>query len=647
MQNRLDHISHQMGWVMTRTARSPIFSQSHDFSCFIADARGTLISQADGIPIHTGGGGFAVRAILRDFKDAHPTPEDVFLLNDPYTAGGNHLPDWVIARPVFVAGTLVAFACNRAHQADIGGGAAGTYNSAATEIFHEGIRLPVLKLIEGGKTRDDLWRLLLINTRLPEALDGDLRAMIGSTRIGAERLALLVEELGADRADDFFEGVLDHADRRFRTCIDRLAEGVWRAEESVDNDCFEPIDGRIAVTLTVKDRRLIVDFAGTSPQIRGFKNSSIANSTSAVFMALASFFEPDLPKNEGAFRSVEIRLPEGTLVNARAPAPMTMNTVFVAHEIVHAMWKALGQALPERASAGWSKAVHAVTAGLRADGGRYVMYQWAGAPAGGGVEGRDGFHLIGHLITLGGLTLPNLETYEQLYPGALPPPGDALRQRRPRPLPRRRRLRLRGRDLHAGRLRLPRRRRGRALELRRRRRPRRLGRRGRPHPGRRQAHPGAEIRRRAARARHLSRALARRRRLRRSQDARSGARAARRARRRGERAPAPNATTPWRSPPTAAAIDAARTAALRARVGLDYLCDRGRPGPPLRCRYDEHEPGLEARGPGEEHCALFAAGSSPGALTTGAGRWAPGVDDFCGSQAATSAAPALAPASRR
>jgi len=420
VQNRLDHISHQMGWVMTRTARSPSFSQSHDFSCFIADAGGTLISQADGIPIHTGGGGFAVRAILRDFKGAIE-PEDVFLLNDPYTAGGNHLPDWVVARPVFVGGVLAAFACNRAHQADIGGGAAGTYNSAATEIFHEGIRLPVLKLIEGGKTRADLWRLLLLNTRLPDALDGDLRAMIGSTRIGAERIALLVEELGADRAGDFFEGVLAHADRRFRTCIDRLAQGVWRAEEAVDNDCFEPIDGRIAVTLTVKDSRLIVDFAGTSPQIRGFKNSSVANSTSAVFMALASFFEPDLPKNEGAFRSVEIRLPEGTLVNARAPAPMTMNTVFVAHEIIHAMWKALGQALPERASAGWSKAVHAVTAGLRPDdgkggGGRYVMYQWAGAPAGGGVEGRDGFHLIGHLITLGGLTLPNLETYEQLYP---------------------------------------------------------------------------------------------------------------------------------------------------------------------------------------------------------------------------------------
>src|SRR4029077_14051170 len=118
VQNRLDHISHQMGWVMTRTARSPIFSQSHDFSCFIADARGTLISQADGIPIHTGGGGVPAAPILRDFKSAI-RPEDVFLLNDPYTAGGNHLPDWVIARPVFVAGALVAFACHRARHAHI------------------------------------------------------------------------------------------------------------------------------------------------------------------------------------------------------------------------------------------------------------------------------------------------------------------------------------------------------------------------------------------------------------------------------------------------------------------------------------------------------------------------------------------------
>ena len=137
--------------------------------------------------------------------------------------------------------------------------------------------------------------------------------MIGSTRIGAERLALLVEELGVERAPaTSSRACWTMPTAASAAASTRLAEGVWRAEETVDNDCFEPIDGRIAVTLTVKDDGLIVDFAGTSPQIRGFKNSSIANSTSAVFMALPSFFEPDLPKNEGAFRSVEIRLPEGT-----------------------------------------------------------------------------------------------------------------------------------------------------------------------------------------------------------------------------------------------------------------------------------------------------------------------------------------------
>ena len=172
----------------------------------------------------------------------------------------------------------------------------------------------MLKLIERGKMRDDLWRLLMLNTppargarRRPARHDRLDRASAPSGwRCWSRSWA-------PSSADDFFEGVLAHADRRFRRLHRRgWPQGAWRAEEPVDNDCFEPIDGKIAVALTVKDDGLIVDFAGTSPQISGFKNSSIANSTSAVFMALSSFFEPDLPSNEGAFRRVEIRLPEGT-----------------------------------------------------------------------------------------------------------------------------------------------------------------------------------------------------------------------------------------------------------------------------------------------------------------------------------------------
>lgn len=420
VQNRLDHISLTMGWVMTRTARSPIFAQAHDFSCFLADADGNLVSQADGIPIHTGGGGFAVRAILRDFG-GRIAQDDVFLLNDPYAAGGNHLPDWVIARPVFAHGRPLAFACNRAHQSDIGGGAAGTYNPEATEIWHEGLRLPPMRLVERGVVRDDLWALLKLNCRTPDLLDGDLRAMLGSTRIGEERVAALAQELGPDDTPAAFAAILDLADRRFRAALAELPDGEWRGEDRSDNDCFESKDVTVRVRLEKRGDQLTVDFTASDPQIRGFKNSSLANTASAVYTALSAFFDPSIPRNSGAFRCVELIAPEGTVVNARAPAPMTMCTVFVAHEIIHAIWRALSLADPSRACAGWAKNLFGLTAGKRDGQTTYVLYH-ANAAAGGGAAadgrggGRDGFDQVAHLCTLGGYTLPNVEVQEQLYP---------------------------------------------------------------------------------------------------------------------------------------------------------------------------------------------------------------------------------------
>ncbi|WP_395713474.1 hydantoinase B/oxoprolinase family protein [Reyranella sp.] len=415
VQNRLDQIAKQMGWVMIRTSRSPIFNQSHDFSCFITDAEGMLVSQADGIPIHTGGGGFAVRALLETFA-GRILEDDVFLLNDPYVAGGNHLPDWVVARPVFAEGRLIAFACNRAHQSDIGGGAAGTYNPQATEIFHEGIRLPPLKLVEQGSTRDDLWQLLMINSRCPELLDGDLRAMLGATRVGVEELRKVVDDFGLVATVALFGEILDYADRRLRAAILELPDGVYRAEERYDNDCFSAMRVDLRLTLTKSADRITVDFTGTAPQIRGFKNSSLANTYSAVYAGIASFFDSDLPRNEGTFRSVSIVAPRGTVVNAVAPAPLTMCTVFPAHEIMHMIWWALGQADPKRSIAGWGKNVFPVTSGRDAENVTWVMYNWGGNSGAGAVAGRDGFNQMGPMITLGGLVIPNMETYEQLYP---------------------------------------------------------------------------------------------------------------------------------------------------------------------------------------------------------------------------------------
>ena len=422
MQNRLDQISRHMGWVMTRTARSTIFSQSHDFSCFVTTPDGTLVANADGIPIHTGGGGFAVRALLARYE-GRINPEDVFLLSDPYVAGGNHLPDWVIARPIFAetemgieAPPLIGFCCNRAHQSDIGGGLAGTYNPEATEIWQEGIRLPVLKLVEAGTVREDLWELLLINCRTPELLDGDLLAMIGSTRIGAERVIGLATELGIDDYQAYLNGVLDHGERRMRAAIAALPDGTYFGEDRTDNDCFGPADIAVRVRMTVSKDALTLDFTGTDPQIDGFKNSSVANTYSSVFLALSSFFDTSIPRNEGTYRPVTIIAPEGSIVNARPPAPMTMNTVYVAHEIVIATWQALAQADPDRACAAWSKTMHGHVAGRRDDGTTWVMYQWHAMGTPGATAERDGFAQMGHLISLGGLDMPNLEFHEQMYP---------------------------------------------------------------------------------------------------------------------------------------------------------------------------------------------------------------------------------------
>lgn len=422
MQNRLDQISKHMGWVMTRTARSPIFSQSHDFSCFVTDPAGTLVANADGIPIHTGGGGFAVRALLKDFG-GRIHPNDVFILSDPYVAGGNHLPDWVIARPIFVetglvgsAPRLAGFCCNRAHQSDIGGGLAGTYNPEATEIWHEGIRLPVMKLVDRGEVRDDLWKLLLINSRTSEMLDGDLRAMLGSTKVGEDRVAALAGELGLDSYFDHLAGVLDHAEARMRNAIASLPDGTYLGEDHTDNDCFEKTDVAVRVAMTVAGDAVTLDFSGSDPQMKGFKNSSLANTYSAAYLALSSFFDTDIPRNEGTYRCVTIIAPEGSIVNALPPAPMTMNTVFVGHEIAHAVWRALAQAYPERACAGWSKTTHNHVTGKNPDGGSWVMYQWHAMGAPGATAERDGFPQMGHLISLGGLDLPNLEFHEQLFP---------------------------------------------------------------------------------------------------------------------------------------------------------------------------------------------------------------------------------------
>ena len=416
IQNRLDEIARQMATVMVRTARSTVLSLSHDFSCFVSDADGAIISQADGCPIHTGCGGLSVKALLAAFPD-DVNEGDVFLMNDPYVAGGNHLADWVVVHPAFHDEQRIGFTCNRAHQSDIGGGAAGTFNPKATEIWHEGIRLPPLKLYRRGEVCEDLWQLLLLNCRTPDLIDGDLRAMVGSTEIGKDRLEAIARDLGVDQAHACFRGILDHGERMARACIADLPDGTYHGQDWTLNDCFEDIATPVRVAITVSCDSVHVDFEGTGPQMKGFKNSSAANTQSAVYMAIKSFFDAPLPHNEGVFRPISIAMPLGSAVNPRSPAPTSNGTIVIAQHIIHAVWQALGQADPDLACAGWGRSVHPTMSGHTPETDhRYIVFHFQTMPGGGALKGRDGFASVGHLSALGGLTIPNIEPYEQLYP---------------------------------------------------------------------------------------------------------------------------------------------------------------------------------------------------------------------------------------
>lgn len=412
--HRLESITREIGAVMAATARSPIFSEAHDFSCFLADADGVVVTQADGLPIHTGCGGTAVRAVLARFGE-DVRPGDSFLVNDPYLGGGNHLPDGVIATPVFAGGRLLFFACNRAHQVDIGGGAPGTYNPRATEIFQEGLRIPPLRVVDAWVPRRDALDLVAANSRQPDVLRADLDAMIGSTRIGARRLEELISWLGADATAAYVVELLAAAERRMLAALRRIPDGIYRGADAMNNDCRSEREVWVRATVEVRDGRLLVDFHGSDAEIQAYKNSSLANTMSAVYLAVALLVDPTIPHNEGAYRPIAVRAPLGSVVNPRPPAPVGSCTVHPAIEIIHAVWRALGPALPERSSAGWGKEVRPITTSGPGWDPR-VVYHSLTAPGAGAVHGRDGFDSLASLVGLGGSYAPSIERWERQYP---------------------------------------------------------------------------------------------------------------------------------------------------------------------------------------------------------------------------------------
>ncbi|MCY4114975.1 MAG: hydantoinase B/oxoprolinase family protein [Chloroflexi bacterium] len=350
IRNRLVAGAEQMAVTLWKSSFSTVIREVLDYSTAIFDVEGRMVAQSSQIPFQMMTMSAPMGYLIRTGYDWQPG--DVVLLNDPYACEAQHLPDYIVLRPAFSGGELIGFAGAIGHMLDTGGGAAGGYLASATEIYHEGLRIPPSKIIRGGEVNEELLQLIGLNVREPEKLRGDLTAMWACTSLGEATLHALADEYGPATARSAMAEILDSTERQVRQRLALIPEGTYRGVDHVDDDGITDDPLRIEATVTRRGDTLEVDFAGTSPQPAGPVSATMEMTRSSVmYVAMATIGE-DIPKNDAWRRAITVRAPERSLVNAGPPAPVA-SRVTTCHRIVDAMMQALVQAIPDRVTAGY------------------------------------------------------------------------------------------------------------------------------------------------------------------------------------------------------------------------------------------------------------------------------------------------------
>jgi N-methylhydantoinase B len=415
VQNRFQSIVAEMGESILNTAYSQILNSSRDFSTAICDNSAQLIAQADHLPVHIGALSTALEAIIEFFGD-DINPGDVFFSNDPYN-GGSHLPDLTTFTPVFGDDKPLFWTVIRAHQADVGGSTYGGYNAAATEIWQEGVRYPPMRLWSRGELNRDVQQMLVANVRHPRDFRGDLSAMIGAGLIGQRRIANLARELSWDTLVSASEEMLKAAERQARHTISEWRDGVYKGEAILDDDGHGAVDIAIRATVTKRGDHLTVDLSESDPQVRGFVNSSYANTKSAVAVAISYLLDPDTPKNHGAFSVADMIAKQGTVVWPHEGAAVTLCTSHCSQEIIEAVIKALVPACPERCMAGWGRRFRIALHGQDPRTEKpFIWHLFHARPGGGASSAGDGFSSIGEWGAAGGMKFGSIEVTEVRFP---------------------------------------------------------------------------------------------------------------------------------------------------------------------------------------------------------------------------------------
>ncbi|HSA80194.1 MAG TPA: hydantoinase B/oxoprolinase family protein [Geminicoccaceae bacterium] len=386
LANALRSVTDETFAALMRSAYSTNIKERHDHSTTIMDRRGRLVVQAhQSLPIHLASMWGLMEALLAKYPEDQIQDGDLFVANDPFVAGGTHLPDVNMAMPVFADGALTAYVCNIAHHADIGGARPGSMAGGMSEIFQEGLRIPVVKLFRRGELQQDLLDLLLLNVRVPEERRGDYFAQIAASRLGARRLAEVIGTRGRVVVEAAFEQIIARTERRMREAIRALPDGNYRFRDVMDGDGLEAFDIPIAVEVTVSGDRIGFDFAGTSPQVPGSINVTLNATVAAVGYAVKALLDPEVPNNQGMLDVLEVTAAPGTLVNAVFPAPVS-SRAHTSQRIIDVVLGALAPALPERAVAAANGANSmAVFAGTDPQSGRPFVYL---ETLGGGMGGR-------------------------------------------------------------------------------------------------------------------------------------------------------------------------------------------------------------------------------------------------------------------
>ena len=343
-RHRFSAIADEMGGVLRRTSLSPNIKERADCSAALFTADGEMLAQAEHIPVHLGSMPGSVAACIERFD---PVPGAQYAVNDPFF-GGTHLNDLTLVAPVFVSGSHVAWVANRAHHADVGGEAPGSMPAHAVTVDQEGHRVPPTLAVSEGAWLDAFTTPFVTASRTPWERRGDLDAQMGSNAVAVRRLVELIEREGADRYDDVTTALLDYGQRRMEAALAVLPDGSYAFEDYME---LGDRDVAIRATVGIDGSSLTADFSGTDPQVEANFNAVEAVTRSCLYYAVRVATDPTIPANGGCYRSLELRAPAGSIVNAQPPAAVAAGNVETSQRIADVLLGALAQAAPERVPA--------------------------------------------------------------------------------------------------------------------------------------------------------------------------------------------------------------------------------------------------------------------------------------------------------